>query len=249
MGAGGAQKTVRFARVLERCGQPHVHTLWVAPDQDADLKRARAADRVLTIERGSHGKSDYGRVGFHPSTLGGAQFLIFPKSLKAFADARVVGIKFDEIEQPEVVSAGPAERRVRRTTHRRTTPAGSPPPNSGRESSHAEPVHEGAASKTPAAAARMKPPTSNRAAEDWHTPLRTSERRDALTPTAPPPNGAGSAEHAAPTTVPAGNTQVAKSLSDSVRVALKELQRGKTVAAFQRLERALAAYERATGSK
>ena len=77
-----------------------MHTLWLPPDKDPELQRAQKAHRVMTIEPGSSGsKADAGTVGFERDAKLG-QFLIFPKSLKPFDGARVVGIKFDLIAEP-----------------------------------------------------------------------------------------------------------------------------------------------------
>jgi hypothetical protein len=109
-------KTVRFTQVVERSGQPQVHTLWLPPDKDPELQRAQKAHRVMTIESGgAGGKTDVGRVGFSPDSKRPAQFLIFPKSLKTFEGARVVGIKFDLVAQPKLAAVNPVK-------HARSTP-------------------------------------------------------------------------------------------------------------------------------
>ncbi|HUR58445.1 MAG TPA: hypothetical protein VM029_12085 [Opitutaceae bacterium] len=106
-------KTVRFTEVVRRSGKPHVHTLWLAPEKDPALVRARKADRVMTVAAGGGaGKTDAGFVGFEPGQHEGGQFLIFPQSLKPFAGARVVGIKFDLIDQPKLVVATPEKKRA-----------------------------------------------------------------------------------------------------------------------------------------
>src|ERR1051325_717313 len=102
------RKTVRFTELVKRAGEPHAHTLWVAPKDDAELQRAIAAERVLTVKRGA--STDAGLVGFDVSGKEPAQILIFPKSLKAFSGARVVGIKFDLVEQPKFASATQLKR-------------------------------------------------------------------------------------------------------------------------------------------
>jgi hypothetical protein len=96
-------KTVRFSRVVETAGRPHVHTLWVAPDKDAEFKRARESHRVMTLTA-AHGKTDSGIVGYAEAEKS-SEFLIFPKSLARFDGARVVGIKFDLVEQPKFTAA------------------------------------------------------------------------------------------------------------------------------------------------
>lgn len=96
-------KTVRFTQVVERSGKPQVHTLWLPPDKDPELKRAEHAHRVMRVGHGSQGgKTDVGTVGLESSAKPEGQVLIFPKSLKPFEGARIVGIKFDLVEQPKL---------------------------------------------------------------------------------------------------------------------------------------------------
>jgi hypothetical protein len=83
-----AAKTIRFAQVVSRSGRPHVHTLWVAPEKDAELRRAQKDHRVMTVLSGNGGKADTGVVGFERSKSAAAQVLIFPQSLARFADRR-----------------------------------------------------------------------------------------------------------------------------------------------------------------
>lgn len=53
----------------------------------------------MTVFQESVGtKADRGEVGFHPGA--GRQFLLFPKSLGAFAGKGVVGIKYELLESP-----------------------------------------------------------------------------------------------------------------------------------------------------
>ena len=190
--SGGAAKTVRFTQVVERSGRPHSHTLWLAPDKDPELKRAIAAHRVMRIEPGpSGGKTDFGTVGFNASDSAGAQILIFPKSLKSFEGARVVGIKFDLVEQPKLENArAPAPKPARRRS--------SPPPP--------------AAARTPPPAAPPAPPK----------------------PGKPPPKPIEEKTGPDVPRDPAGDALVRE-----VRAALKELEAGKAVAAYKRLQQAV----------
>jgi hypothetical protein len=106
-------KTVRFTQVVEACGRPRVHTSWAAPGKDCELQRALAASRVMTIAH-ARGKTDFGTVGLPPRHEAGAgtgdQLLVFPRSLKRFAGTRMVGVKFDLVEQPSLTTAGLAWR-------------------------------------------------------------------------------------------------------------------------------------------
>jgi hypothetical protein len=88
-------KTVRFSKVLEACGNPEIHLLLVEPEKDKPLANAIGSNRVMTLYQGGKG-TDYARVGFEEGK--GHQYLIFPKSLGAFADQQIVGLKYDLLE-------------------------------------------------------------------------------------------------------------------------------------------------------
>jgi hypothetical protein len=208
--AAGGKKTVRFTQVVERAGEPHVHTLWLPPDKDPELKRAAAAHRVMTIESGAGGKTDVGVVGFDGDQKKTGQLLIFPKSLKRFEGARVVGIKFDLVEQPKLASASALKNAA--TSSARTRRAGKhkPPP------SKAEPL--------PAPEPEPPPePTAREPEPELKTPV---EKVVPFRPKAPK----------APRKTKSVATDPA--LLREVKAALKELERGKAVAAYQRLQRA-----------
>lgn len=82
-------KTARFAIVVEKCGRPQVHTLWVKPKADRHFQSLLKNNRVMTA-RPTESGTDFGEVGFHESK--GARYLAFPKSLKRFEGQRIVGI-------------------------------------------------------------------------------------------------------------------------------------------------------------
>lgn len=216
--ARAANKTVRFTQIVERSGRPRVHTLWVQPEKDAEFKRAREGQRLMTIQSGLiSGKADAGFVGFDAAHREGGQFLIFPKSLKRFDGARVVGIKFDLIEQPPLA----AVRKVKHTTPPRKT--------SRRKGAFRLPPRE-----TPKSEAKAKAERRNQrdntatvpSAEKAGQRIKASLQQGGATPAkAAPPER--SPEHAA--------------LIRQVRAALKDLQHDKPMTAYQRLEQALAA--------
>ena len=87
-------KTVRFAEVVEKCGEPQSYTLWRKPGDDPQLKKLLAQNRIMTIRRGAG--ADFGEVGFHKakSTI----YLQFSKSLKRFEGDRIVGIKWEMVK-------------------------------------------------------------------------------------------------------------------------------------------------------
>src|SRR5260221_70493 len=90
-------KTVRFSEVVNSSGKPDTHLLLIAPAKDKTLQAAIKSNRVMTLYQGSGSTtSDYGTIGFveGPSR----QFLVFPQTLKSFADKRVIGIKYDLLE-------------------------------------------------------------------------------------------------------------------------------------------------------
>jgi hypothetical protein len=102
-------ETAHFSKVVEAAGRPVVHVLWIDPDIDPILKNAIKAGKVMTVHQGlTNGKADYGTVGFERGVSG--QILIFPKSLKRFADRRVTGVKYDLFDSASVPRGQPAPR-------------------------------------------------------------------------------------------------------------------------------------------
>jgi hypothetical protein len=84
-------KTARFSQVIENCGKPQVYTLWQNPSADRHLQTQIKKTRVMTILKSESG-TDFGIVGFKESRE--ARYLIFPKSLKRFAEKRVIGLEW-----------------------------------------------------------------------------------------------------------------------------------------------------------
>ena len=82
-------KTARFSLVVEKCGKPQVYTLWQKPAADRHLQAQIKKNRMMTILKSESG-TDFGIVGFRESRE--ARYLILPKSLKRFADKRIIGI-------------------------------------------------------------------------------------------------------------------------------------------------------------
>jgi hypothetical protein len=93
-------KTVRFSNVVAKGGKPEPYTLWTDPKKDPEFKRAIKENRVLSVHQETVGsKADYGTVGFKGDRH--AQLLVFPKSIRSFDGKRVVGVKYDLVDQPE----------------------------------------------------------------------------------------------------------------------------------------------------
>lgn len=101
--------TARFARIVATCGNPEAHFVLTAPENDRTLQTAIKASRVMTVFQNAVGsKADRGVVGFEAGRA--RQFLIFPKTLKAFAGKDVIGIKYDlwaSKELPKAERAAP----------------------------------------------------------------------------------------------------------------------------------------------
>ena len=85
-------KTARFAEVVDKAGDPEVYTLWQKPAADRHFQSLNKNNRLMTIQKSQSG-TDFGLVGFKERK--GASYLVFPKSLKRFADKRIVGINWD----------------------------------------------------------------------------------------------------------------------------------------------------------
>jgi hypothetical protein len=82
-------KTTRFSQIIEKCGKPQVYTLWQKPSADRHLQAQIKKSRVMTILQSDSG-TDFGIVGLKESRE--ARYLVFPKSLKRFAEKRIIGI-------------------------------------------------------------------------------------------------------------------------------------------------------------
>jgi len=82
-------KTARFAQVIENCGKPQVYTLWQKPSVDRHLQSQIKNNRVMTILKSESG-TDFGIATFRESK--DARYLIFEKSLRRFAEKRIIGI-------------------------------------------------------------------------------------------------------------------------------------------------------------
>ena len=89
-------KTARFALVVEACGAPQVYIPWQSPKKDRRLQVQIRQGRIMTIQKSGSG-SDFGCVGLIERK--GARYLVFPKSLKRFADERIVGIKWELVKK------------------------------------------------------------------------------------------------------------------------------------------------------
>ena len=91
-------KTARFATLVKAAGRPEVVTLWDDPSANRPFRKAVQEGRVLTVVQENVGtKKDSGIVGFTKKK--NASYLVFPKTLKAFGNARIAGIKYDLLRE------------------------------------------------------------------------------------------------------------------------------------------------------
>ncbi len=93
------EKKLRFGDLVRNSGRPHTFTLWTDPARDPELSRAIKQNRVLSIMQQPSSRRDFGLLGFHrePHTT----YLIFPRPLPKEPEARVIGINYQLIEEPE----------------------------------------------------------------------------------------------------------------------------------------------------
>jgi hypothetical protein len=106
-------KQIRFSQLVKASGKPHAATLWVSdPASDPEFKKAMGENRIVSIHMKKPDEAtDKAEIGFRPGD--GTTFLIFPKAIAMEAGTRVIGLKFDELETPEVkdpVKIMPAKR-------------------------------------------------------------------------------------------------------------------------------------------
>jgi hypothetical protein len=88
-------KTARFSEVVERCGAPEVYTLWLPPEKDRKFQTLLKNHRIMTIQQSDSG-TEFGVAEYCERK--GATFLAFPKSLKRYAEKRIVGIKWELVQ-------------------------------------------------------------------------------------------------------------------------------------------------------
>lgn len=93
-------KTARFANIVKICGNPSPYLAFADPNKDPVFQKAVKTNRVMTVFQEATGhKTDHGEIGF----LAGRsrQFLVFPRSLRAFAGRTIIGIKYELWNTPE----------------------------------------------------------------------------------------------------------------------------------------------------
>jgi hypothetical protein len=211
--------TVRFSKVLEACGKPDIHLLLIDPAKDKTLQAAIKSDRVMTLYQQSGG-TDHGVVGFEQGRS--RQFLVFPKSLKAFDGQRIVGIKYDLLEEAPVTEKEPAKKEPVKQAD-----------EIERESAPAR-----KASESPKRADRHVPTVVSKSA-----PARDKESRPAKEKTEDQESSKAASEDKVvefhkpePVEEPAAEHDDINALKSKVREAMGALEQGKQVVAFNLLK-------------
>jgi hypothetical protein len=210
---------VRFSKVIEACGKPDFHLLLIDPAKDKTLQAAIKSDRVMTIYQQS-GETDHGIVGFEQGRS--RQFLVFPKPLKAFQGQRIVGIKYELLEDAPTPKPEPAK------------PAAEPPQEPASAKKGSEPSKR-ADPQTPTVvpkAATAKPKAAERANEKaWDHRNSGADSEDKVVKFQKP-------EPVEQRAVASERDDI-KELKRRVREAMEALEEGKQVVAFNLLKRIL----------
>lgn len=207
--------SVRFTEVVKNCGRPESYLLLTDPARDKELQAALKAHRVMTIFQASPGgKADHGEVGLEAGA--GRQFLVFPKSLRAYAGRPVIGIKYDLLQSAEPAKSTAPTKAPKPPKARKPKP----PPPAARERAEPEESKPAApvvlqrgepAAPEPVEKVKMKPPTAVAAARSKKlVAFAPAEKED--------------------------DEEVAR-LKKQVRRAMAALEEGKEVAAFNLLKR------------
>jgi hypothetical protein len=209
--------SVRFTEVVKNCGKPESYVLLIDPAKDPELQKALKAQRVMTIfQAATGGKADHGEVGL--MTGHGRQFLIFPKSLRAYAGRQVIAIKYDlwrTAEPEKKTRLAPAAKRPPDRKPKR--PARASPPE------RAEPRKE--KPEPPVVLPRPEPdtPRPEERPQEKPRPKHAATRPRKLV--------------SFPATAKAKESDEVLRLKKQVRRAMAALEEGKEVAAFNLLQR------------
>ena len=201
---------------MKKCGHPEPRLILVDPAKDRALQAEVKAKRLMTVFQDSVGnKADRGVVGFEPGP--GRQFLVFPKPLKGFEGRNVIGIKYDLLseKEPPKSERAPAIKAKKPKKPKRTAPL---PENILLMPSMSSGDGSGAKHKK----------------EDRNVGHPESEEREDAK-TVQMDKRAKPREEAA-ARLSAGNPEV-QEIKSGIRKAIKALEQGKQVVAFNLLKR------------
>ena len=227
--------TTRFANVVKTSGTPETYLAFSDPAKDRSFQAVVKSNRVMTVFQEAAGhKTDHGEVGFQPGRS--RQFLIFPKSLRAFAGHRIVGINYGLLAHSEAPEA-PASSRQLKTPAK---PSPKPPAKAKPPAPRAEPApmekqtSSGQIKPTVKTPARAAPATR-------HTVKKASPTRSRPKPTTDdsPSGSPRPSRNVIPFPRHHHDTHQVDELKKTIRRAMNLLEDGKAVAAFNRLKAAV----------
>jgi hypothetical protein len=214
--------TVRFAKVLEACGKPDIHLLLIDPAKDKALQTAIKADRVMTLYQQSGG-TDHGVVGFEEGRS--RQFLVFPKPLKPFIGQRVVGIKYELLED----SPAPKKETAQKEAAQNLDEPRSKPTSTGEDRETPKQVEVQAPALVP----------KSTAAKPEHTAVDAEKKLAKESGKAVSENKVVKFKKIEPERQPASERDEIKEIKHQVRAAMEALEQGKQIVAFNLLKRIL----------
>lgn len=211
--------TVRFSKVLEACGKPDIHLLLIDPAKDKTLQAAIKSDRVMTLYQQSGG-TDHGVVGFEQGRS--RQFLVFPKPLKPFLGQRIVGIKYELLEDALVPKKEATEKETVKPSDKPSVEpaAAKKRPESAKQADQQVPA---LLSKPGSAKPAEKPPAEEKKLDQ--EPEKPVSGDNVVKFQSPEPEKQSPAE-----------SDEVKAIKRQVRAAMEALEQGKQVVAFNVLK-------------
>jgi hypothetical protein len=206
--------------------------LLIDPARDKTLQAAIKSERVMTLYQQSGG-TDHGIVGFEQGRS--RQFLVFPKPLKPFQGQRIVGIKYELLEDAPAPKKDPAKKEAPKTDDKPSEPA----PSALEQALSAMTKEAGRASTK---RANHRPPTvvskasSTKPKETATAKEEKPHQEDEETVSE---DKVIKFEKAEPAKSPTVEADEIKKLKHQVREAMDALEQGKQVVAFNLLKRIL----------
>jgi hypothetical protein len=202
--------------------------LLVDPAKDKTLQAAIKSDRVMTLYQQSGG-TDHGVVGFEQGRS--RQFLVFPKPLKPFLGQRIVGIKYELLED----TPAPKKETVKKEATQPTEPA----PTLLERASPAR--AKGVGSESAKHADRQTPTVVSKsgATKSEETAQAEQDKQDHEDRKTVGEDKVIKFQTAEPDKSPAAESDEIKKLKHQVREAMGALEQGKQIVAFNLLKRIL----------
>jgi predicted component of type VI protein secretion system len=214
--------TVRFSKVIEACGKPDIHLLLIDPAEDKTLQAAIKTDRVMTLYQQSGG-TDHAVVGFEQGRS--RQFLVFPKPLKPFLGQRIVGIKYELLDE----IPAPKKETPKKEVAKKPDEHPSKPASTGKDR---EPPKQ-AEVQTPTVVPKPSAPKPDETASD------AEKKLDQESGKAVSEDKVVKFQKTEPERQPAPESDEIKEIKRHVREAMEALEQGKQIVAFNLLKRIL----------